>query len=356
MIIHKYLFQELIKYFFIVLVTVIGIFVAIDYLGTMDEFLSADVSLFRAFLYVLLKIPFMIIRFIPVGLLISVLIVFSLMNRNNEIVALKSCGININFILRPVLISGFLFTCLLLFISEIITPFAMTHVNKIKKNEIRKEINIISTRKDIWIKGVKTITHIKYYNPIRAEMFGIVKYFFDDSFNLAKRIDAEKGMHMNGKWTLLKVLEQNRDNSGTYKTFFHEVKNEKLNFLPEDLNEAVKKSDEMNVIELRNYIKKVEAEGYDATIYKVDFFARTAFPFVCIIMCIIGTGLTAGGKLTRSLPISISYGVGIAFFFWVFFNFCCSLGYGEMLPPFVAAWTANCVFLCYGMFLILNAE
>jgi lipopolysaccharide export system permease protein len=126
--------------------------------------------------------------------------------------------------------------------------------------------------------------------------------------------------------------------------------------LPEDIKRVVKKSEEMNILELLEYIKNIENEGYDASAYKVDMYTKLAFPFVCFVMCLVGTGVGGRGKIRESLAVSICFGIGIAFFFWIFYSFCLSLGYGEMLPPFVAAWSANFVFLCFGLFAILNAE
>ena len=95
---------------------------------------------------------------------------------------------------------------------------------------------------------------------------------------------------------------------------------------------------------------------YDATNYKVDLYAKVAFPFVCIIMCIVGTGIALKEKKREGLALNIAYGIGIVFLYWIFYSFCVSLGYGEMLPPFIAAWTANLVFLSFGVITLLNAE
>ncbi|MEA3429334.1 MAG: LptF/LptG family permease, partial [Thermodesulfobacteriota bacterium] len=137
---------------------------------------------------------------------------------------------------------------------------------------------------------------------------------------------------------------------------FHEKIIEKLDFMPDDLMRVVKKSEDMSFTELISYVRKIEAEGYDATSYRVDLYAKTAFPFVCIIMCMIGTGIAVRGKIKEGLPVIIACGIGIAFLYWIFYSFCISLGYGEMLPPVIAAWAANLIFLCFGALILLNAE
>ncbi len=356
-IITRYIVGDVFKYFFIVLVLIISLFVAIDYLGTMDEFVHADISLVRAFYMVLLKIPFISRQLIWIAFLLSVLIVFGLMNKDNEIVVIKASGISVFALLRPVLFVGSLLGIVLIFLSETIVPITILKANHIHQKEVRKQTDISSKGKNIWIKGNRQMTHIKYYHPSTKSVFGVTRYFFDENFRLIKRIDASKGIFQNNNWVLHDLMEQILDTeTGGGRVLFHDIQDAQMDILPEDLKKVVKKSEEMSFRELFSYIRKVRAEGYDATIYEVDLYAKTALPFLCIIMCIIGTGLAAGQRIGNGLPRSISLGIGIGFLYWVFFSFCLSLGYGEFLPPFVAAWMANFVFLGFGMVSLMNAE
>jgi len=127
-------------------------------------------------------------------------------------------------------------------------------------------------------------------------------------------------------------------------------------FKPEDLSDITKKSDEMSFYELKNYVNKVENEGYDAVTYRVDLNGKIAFPFICIIMVLTGaaTGMRAFAK--ENIPVSIAVGVVIAFIYWIMYGFCLSLGYGSILPPVVSAWTANIFFSCFGILYLVNTE
>jgi len=356
-IIYKYLTAQILKYFGIVMTFVIGVYLAVDFFEKIDDFMEAGLPLSKVFVFFLFKIPFIVAQIIPVCILLAVLIVFGLMTRNNEIVALKSAGVRIYYLLKPVLIIGLFFSIILFFLFEVIVPITMAKTNQIWLREVCKESVVISKEKNIWIKGNRMITHAKYYNPTEKTLFGVTLNQFDEDFRLIRRVDAKKGVYSQGKWLLHEAMEQklNKENMN-YDVTFHVKRVEKLNFLPDDLERVIKKSEEMNFNELLAYIKKVEAEGYDARIYRVDLYAKTAFPFVCILMCMAGTGITVRGKIKDGLPVVIAYGIGIAFFYWIFYSFCLSLGYGEMLPPWIAAWTANLVFLCFGALTLLNAE
>ena len=356
-IIHKYLTREIFKCLFFVLAVVVSIYVAVDFFEKIDNFMEAGLPFSRIFVFITFKIPFIIAQIIPVCIMLSVIVVFGLMTKNNELIALKCSGVNIYYLLKPVLIVGLILSLLLFFISEVIVPITMGRANEIWLKEVKKESAVISKEKNIWIKGKRLITHITYYNPAEKAIFGISINAFDEDFRLVRRLDAKKGLFKDGQWFLYEIIEQNfNKENGQHIIKLHEEKVEELDFLPEDLKRIIKKSEEMSFNELFNYIKKVEAEGYEATIYRVDLYAKIAFPFVCLIMCLIGAEIAFKSKIKEGIPVNVACGIGIAFLYWIFYSFCVSLGYGEMLPPLVAAWSANLIFSCFGILILLNAD
>ncbi len=355
-IIHKYLVREISKYICIVMGAVIGIYVAVDFFEKIDDFMEAGLGFSKVVTFFIFETPFIISQVIPVCILLAVLIVFGLMSGNNEIVALKSSGISIYYMLKPVLLIGFVIAVLVFLFSDVIIPITREKANQIWLREVRHE-SFISKDENIWLKDNRLIAHIKSYNDEDKSVSGLTINYFDENFRLQRRIDAENGVFKKGKWFLYDLTEQILDKKkGDYREILYEEKVEQFNLLPGDMGRVAKKSEEMSFAELLEYVKKVEAEGYDATTYRVDLYAKIAFPFVCIVMCLAGTGVALRGKMKEGLPVGITYGIGIAFLYWIFYSFCVSLGYGEVLPPVIAVWTANFVFICFGVFLLLNVE
>ena len=356
-LLNRYITIEIIKYFFAALLSVLCIFVAIDYLGTMDEFLEADTTLWRAFQYVLYKVPFIVTQAMPVVLLLAILIVFGLMNKHNELIIVNSSGISIYALVKPVLLVSAVSSLALFYLSEQVVPLTMRQSNVIKYHEIRGSTNISVKKENIWIKGPRRITHVKYFDPATQAIFGFTRYFFDSEFRLIRRIDAAKGEYKDGKWTLHDAMDQQLDQvNNTYEIDLKETIDEDLEMHPEDFERIVLKSEEMNFEELKAYVKKVESEGYDARAYRTDLYAKSAAPFVCIIMGLVGIGLTAGRQLNKGLAVGITLGICVGFLYWVFQSFCLSLGYADVLPPILSAWIANAIFFCAGVVLVINAE
>lgn len=364
-VISRYLTKEALKYICIVMGTVVSIYVAVDFFEKTDNFLEAGLPLSRIVTFLIFKTPFIIAQIMPVCVLLAVLIVLGLMNRNNEILALRSSGVSVWQLFKPILSIGIVFSLILFFFAEAVVPITVERANQIWLKEVKNRSGVVSREKNIWFRDTGLIIHIRYYDKIEKAVLGLTIYHFDKNFRLNRRIDAQKGVFISrdmnrpeiGEWLLSGLIEQRLDKSGDhYHVICDEERIGHIGLLPENLETVIKKSEEMNFRELLAYIRKIKDEGYDATAYRVDLHAKIAFPFVCVILCLVGAGISLKEDKKESLAITVVYGICISFLYWVFYSFCISLGYGEMLPPVIAAWTSNVLFLCFGVFNLLNCQ
>ena len=354
---HKYWLKEFFRFFFIIQFLILVLFVFIDYLSRMERFLNSDISMTGALGYVLLKVPFMFVQLTPASILLATIMVFGLMNRNNELLAIKSSGISIYFLIKPAILVGLILAMLMFFLGETIIPITMARSNYIKYNVINKRHNIYSARKNIWIKSENRLVHINFFDPVQQLVAGVTVTSLGKDFSLVSRIDAQKGYYKQGKWVFENIIEQVYDeNSVDYDVKLYDKKTIALAIKPADLEEVSKKSDAMSFFELKKYVSKVEYEGYDAATYKVDLNAKIAFPFICIIMVLTGAATGMRSFVKENIPVAIAIGVVIAFMYWIIYGFCLSLGYGTVLPPIISAWAANLFFLCFGILYLINTE
>lgn len=354
---HKYWLKEFAKFFFMIQMLILVLFVFIDYLSRVDKFLNSDLTLLGGLGYVLLKLPFMFSQLTPAVILLATLVVFGLMNRNNELLILKSSGISVYFMMKPVLLASLILLGIMFFIGETIIPVTMAKANYIRYRVMTNRENISASREDIWIKSDQKLVHINYFNAAQKTIAGVTVTSMDKDFNLQYRADAKEGIYQEGEWVFQNVLEQvYKKELQDFDISFFERKVIELDIKPDDLEEVAKKTNEMSFSELKDYVKKVQKEGYDATVYQTDMHGKISFLFICIIMAVTGaaTGMRSFAK--QSMPLAIAVGIVIAFMYWVMFGFCLSLGYGGILPPFFAAWVTNLFFLCFGIMYLINTE
>jgi lipopolysaccharide export system permease protein len=355
---HSDWLKEFVKFFCIIQMLVLALFILIDYLSRMDKFLNSDLTLVGALGYVLLKVPFMFIQMTPASILLACITVFALMNRNNELLAIRSSGISIYYLIRPALFSGGVLAILMFFLGETIVPISMAKANYIEHVVLRKNTHqLVSGRKDIWIKSDNRLIRINYFDPVHQTVSGITISTLGEGFRLEHRLDAQKGVFSQGEWILENVVEQTLSRaSSDYDVQQYEKRVIEAVIEPEDLGNIAKKSDEMSYYELKGYVAKVESEGYNAVTYKVDLNGKMAFPFICVIMVLTGAATGMRGFAKENLPVAIAIGVVIAFVYWIMYGLCLSLGYGSILPPVLSAWIANLFFFCAGLLYLVNTE
>ncbi len=356
-IIHRYITRMFFKFFGIVMVMVIAIYLSIDVFGKMDNLIEAELQPIQMVLFFVYKVPLIISQITPVAVLLGVLVVFGLMSKNNEVVALKSSGVSLKYLLIPVMVIGLVLSAGLFIFSEALVPITIGRAFQLEEGKSGSRQMVTSKEKNIWLRHHRGITHIQYFHPAENIIYGVSTMVFDGEFHLSRRIDAQKGVYKNGQWTFFSAMVQHFDGvEGNPDSAFYDEKTVDLPLTPDDLKRVAKSAEEMNFSRLRNYIYQVERNGYDATQYKVDLYAKTAFPAVCLIMCIVGSAIALRGKTREGMAVSFAYGIVTAFVYWSLYSFCLSLGYGEILPPMLAAWMANLIFICIAGFMVLNLE
>jgi lipopolysaccharide export system permease protein len=165
-ILTRYLIKEILKFLAIILILVVSIYIFIDFIEKSGKFVQAGLSLGRIAIYFSYNIPFVFSQIAPLGMLLSCLLVLGLMNKNNEIVALRSCGVSVYILLKPLLALGSVMSLILFFVSNALVPEATQRANQIWLKEVRgNKIAVTGKERNIWITGKRKITHISYLNP-----------------------------------------------------------------------------------------------------------------------------------------------------------------------------------------------
>jgi lipopolysaccharide export system permease protein len=353
-ILNRYVTREILRLFAFVLIGAAFFYLVVDFVEKIDDFMERGLPFSRAFLYFANKIPFIIGQISPIALFLSMLIALGLMARENEILALKAAGINVRRLLHPVINIALVAALLFFLFSEFVIPGLTERANRIWYAEVRREAAVVTRTKDIWVKGNRAITYVAYFNRAKNTAFGIRRFEFDDAFRPVLRIDAEKGVYTGDRWRLEKGMTQRLAPSGeTYRTESFTTRTLSLDLSPAALKRVAKKSEEMGFLELYRYVRAVETEGYDAGQYRVDLFAKTARPVFFVVLgliaCVISFRLETWGVMRR-----IGLGIVIAFLYWLSFSFLVSIGYGGLLPPMIAAWSANLLFGAGAVFLLFS--
>ncbi len=352
-IITKYLYKEFFRFTAICLLLFSSLYLIIHFFGRVDEFSEAKLPLEVVLSYFLYRLPSIVAQVLPVSVLISTIVLFSLMKKHNEIIALKASGVDLLQLARPMLLVAILVSIGLFLFSETVVPYASSKSYEIWRVKVRhKDPGRYFGRYQIWYKGHNAIYWIKKFDSKRGVMKNPSFYFFDDSFRLKRRIDAKAAHWKGANWRLRDgVILEISGQSYTPKRF--ETMDLVIPETPEDFMQEELKPQELSYWQLKKFAKRIKAEGYDPTRYLVDLHIKVAFPFIVFVMVLVGIPLCL--KLQRGgTAVSVSAGIGLCFVYLLFLGSFRALGFAGIFPPLMAAWLANALFFFGGVYFLLT--
>ncbi len=304
--------------------------------------------------YVGFRLPEFIIFILPLTTLTTTLLTLGLMEKSNEVTAIKASGVSLFRLTAPILILALLASGLSFYLQENVVPYA----NK-RAEEIWDRINDVpprhfSTLNRRWVLGRdgQTIYRFSYFDPVAEVFQGFSVMEIDaPTWELKEIALAEKASLVKGQMILL---------NGWRREFQAERVSRFLQFREmarpsaEGADYFVKEWKEpswMNFRELREYINEVSAMGFETQRLRVDLFSKLSFPLVSFIMTLLGLPFAfAMGR--RGTLVGVGLSIAVAIIFWSAIGFMKNLGYIGVLPVFLAAWGPELLFGSLGLFLL----
>ncbi len=350
-----YMAREFLKMFSFMVVAFVSIYSIFDFLEKANNFSEAGVPTSALVSFFILQIPEIVALMVPVAILMATVITLGLMSKRNEVVAVKSSGVSIFRFTLPIVLLALALTLMVALLNETVLPKTKAKTNYIWDVMVEKRPGQLYHKEKFWYKGHNSIYRVGFYDVESQALADVVYYRFDKDFNLSMRVDARRARHLGGRWVFFSGLYQERLPEGGYTAYSFEERAVDLPERPSDFVRLAKPSEEMSLGELSRFVAKIEAEGYDSRRYRVDMQSKLSFPFVSLIMALLGVPLALFKEGGRSLALAVVSGLACALIYWISFSYVRSIfGYAGILPPFLAAWLPNGLFFIAGLWLFTH--
>jgi LPS export ABC transporter permease LptF/LPS export ABC transporter permease LptG len=308
--------------------------------------------------YLLNVSPYLIYSVAPLIMLLAVLITFGLMNRSNEITAIKATGTSVYRIVTPVLAAAAVLSAGLFFADQ----FYLPHTNKRQEalhNQIKGKPPQTYLRPDRrWIFGQHNdIYYYQFFDADRDQFANLTIFQIDPaSFSITQRIHAERAHWAGnmGRW----IYEQGWQRSlhsaaiGGYRTFDVSTFPE-LSEAPSYFKKEVKQYSEMNYEELRRYIRDLQQSGFDVVRLRVELNKKLSYPLITLIMAALAVPFSLSAAKKGAIT-GVAVAVGIAVVYTIVSRLSEAMGDISLLPPALAAWSPDLIFALVGAYLILK--
>jgi LPS export ABC transporter permease LptF/LPS export ABC transporter permease LptG len=360
LLVDNYVLSSFVSYLALVLASFLLLLLVFTFFELLNDIIRNRIALVTVGEYLLNVTPYMIYQMTPISVLIAALVTLTLLERSNELTAMKATGISLYRAVAPILAAALVVSAGLFLFEQFYLPDANTRQEALR-NTIKGKPPQTFLRPDRkWIVGQpNVIYYYEHFDPDQNSFAGFSVFIADPAtYEIQQRIYAARARWNENvsKW----VLEQ-----GWYRSFsagavsqYHtfEVSTfDQISEPPSYFKKEVRLSQEMNYGELSRYIGDLQQSGFDTVRLRVQLHKKLAFPAIGFVMAILAVpfSLQAG---RRGALTGVGLALGIAIVYWMTSGFFEALGNVNQLPAPLAAWAPDLLFGLAGGYLLLKVR
>ncbi len=343
----RYLLRRLMGPLILVLVTTMALYIVIDLSSRLDDVAKNNISFEVVVAYYLSLMPQVVLDVIPMGLMIAVLILLTLLERERQLTAFKSSGISLYRVMLPVILVAITSTVVMWMLAESLVPQASREAKRLQdriKGRSAAAPQSYQAGNRLWLVSREdegTFYKFLRYDSSSQTLVRFTMFRFDDQMRLRFHLTADRAWHENGRWV---------SDSGWYRRFtgdggdvFTKISSEtEVGIVegPDYFGQEYHRPSEMTFRDLRSYIAAVSESGYRPTKLIVKWHQKLSYPLSALILALLALpfGLSRGGQRVSTMQgVGLALGLGIGYFLLV--GLLGKMGEADLLPPVVGAWS-----------------
>jgi lipopolysaccharide export system permease protein len=358
-ILDKYILKQFIMTTIFGLITFMMIFVIIDLMENLDDFLDNNVANGIIIQYYIAFLPEIVKLMTPVAVLLASLFTTGKLAANNELTAMKAGGMSIYRYMFPLITVAFLVSSVSVYFNGWVVPYANQQKFSIERKYLNKNRET-TARTNIYLQdGKRRIVYIAYYDGVSGNGTRTSIQEFSDSslISIARRWDGLQFLwdSTTGTWVMnvgrMRVMTPHGEEMTSFDSYIFRD----LTFSPKDIVKKVERPEEMNYTELGEFIDRQQHSGNDTARWMVDYHNKVAFPFASVIVVLFGIPFSFG-KRKGGIALQVGISAAVVFIYMVFMKISNVFGYNGDLNPLLTAWLANIIFFTAGMVNILRVN
>ena len=355
-----YILKKFLTTFFFAIFLFAIIAIVVDISEKTDDFVKSGLGVRKIITqYYFGFIPHIIALLFPLFVFIAVIFFTSKMAGQSEIIAILASGTSYTRWLRPYFWGGILLAIILWFSNQYVVPRA----NQLRGNFEAKYIDgnssynsLINTSSNIYLR-VDSFTYagIYFYDTL-TKRGGPVYMYTIDSNQVVRNTRAEviSWDTANKKWKLESVVDR-KLKPLEEKVTMEMTKLMNFSFKPYDLSRDKYTKDKLTSPELDRFIKLEELRGAEGlNDLKVERYRREATCVTVLLLTLIGA-IVAGNKVRGGSGVHLAVGFMMAALFIITDRFSTIFSTKGNLPPLIAAWIPNMLFVFVVIYLYRKA-
>ena len=351
----------IIKRFMSTFIVALGLFTLIivifDVSEKLDDFVEKNAPL-RAIVvgYYLNFIPFILNLFSPFFVFLTVIFFTSKMAEKSEIVAMLASGVTYNRFLAPYVGVALLFGAF----SFVLNAWVIPRSDKLRVEFENKYVrNVSDEYKENIVRQIKPGVVMSLGNFNRMDSSGFVLNIeWIENGKIVKKLTADRinWQARKQKWRIHNYRYRYIFADGKEQLRLGEFQDTLIPFNPNDFFRRDDDVQSFNMKELETYIELEKMRGTGrAFFYQTEKYRRYAAPFSLLLLSFIGVCVSSAKK-RGGIGINLAVGLFISFAYLFIIQWFISYGSNGTLPPALAVWLPNLMFLPVAIYFYVTAQ
>jgi LPS export ABC transporter permease LptG/LPS export ABC transporter permease LptF len=350
----RYISRRLVPPLLLVLGSTSLLYIVIDLSDRVEDIAKNNAPIDAILAYYANLVPQVFLDVTPMAVMIAVLILLTVLERQQELTALKAAGISLFRLIVPILLIAAVSAAGLWVLGEIVVPNANRDAKRLRDQIMGREATRSyrsSDRQWLMSRDDETLYNFLRYDSPSETLIRFTVFRIDEDMNLRSHLYTRRARYINGEWLA---------DSGWFRQIYPDGTDEfrritgpmKLHISegPEYFGREYRTPAEMSIRELGDYIDELVDSGYRPSNLIVRWHQKLTYPLSAFVMVLLALpfGLSRGGRRVSTMQgIAIALVLGIAYSMLVaLFG---KLGELEVLPPLVGAWAPFVLALLFGI-------
>ena len=359
-ILNRYIFNELAGVFFLSILILTGTALLSKIIKIIELLLTKGLPFTVVMAFVASLLPSFLIYTIPVALLVAVLVCFTRLSSDSEIIAMKASGIGLLNIMRPVMALSVIAFAFSLSIFLYVFPLANLNLKNILFEAARKSL-VSSIEEGVFYDKFKgAVLYVEHIEPGSDILNGV--FISEELKNGEGNVFLAKSARFEASDSAtaisLRLFDGTLHRKAVDEGFYHaaDFSSYTVELNPPQASSLgnSRSNRELFADGLLAKARAIEAQGKDPSPVMIDLHKRFALPASVFIFALIGVPL--GIQKVRSARLTgFSIALFVALAYYVSSTALESLGETGILNPILSAWGSDIIFLVGGVFAFYGA-
>ena len=346
-ILDRYIIRKFLGTYIFAILMIVVVVVIFDYVEKIDDFTETQATFKSIMLdYYLNFVPFFINQFSALFTFIACIFFTSKLAYQTEITAMLSGGMSFRRLMWPYFLGALTISLLSLTLSLWVIPYTQRTLVGFEQQYRKNRQNFQYDRHIYRQIEPGTFAYVRDFSKTSSQARYLSLEEYKDGV-IVRSIEAQDAKFdpETRRWSASRYIRRSCDSLGNETFTQHRNLDTLINLDINELGRIHELIKTMTITELNSFLDQQRSKGSDAiALIEVEQQARFAYPIATFILTLIGVSLSSR-KVRGGTGLHIGIGIALCFSYILFNRFFEEFAKGGALPPRLAVWVPNLIFL-----------